>query len=84
MAPNLTAIAEGTQHAQPACQHVPLHAQLTHSYYMSPIARGAHPLSLPPPADFGFDEQQRDRMLGGAIAAAFYMVGAPAALLFGW
>jgi hypothetical protein len=34
--------------------------------------------------DFGFDDHQRDRMLGGAIAAAFYMVGAPAALLFGW
>ncbi len=26
-------------------------------------------------ADFGFDDQQRDRMLGGAIAAAFYLVG---------
>ena len=25
--------------------------------------------------DFGFDSQQRDRMLGGYIAAAFYMVG---------
>lgn len=37
-----------------------------------------------PAADFGFDDHQRDRMLGGAIAAAFYMVGAPAALLFGW
>ncbi|PSC76649.1 MFS family transporter: sugar [Micractinium conductrix] len=34
--------------------------------------------------DFGFDEAQRDRMLGGVIAAAFYLVGAPAALLFGW
>ncbi|KAI3438564.1 hypothetical protein D9Q98_000991 [Chlorella vulgaris] len=35
-------------------------------------------------ADFNFDDKQRDRMLGGFIAAAFYMVGAPAALLFGW
>lgn len=34
--------------------------------------------------DFGFDERQRDRFLGGYIAAAFYMVGAPAALLFGY
>lgn len=34
--------------------------------------------------DFGFDDQQRDRLLGGFIAAAFFGVGAPAALLFGW
>ncbi|KAL4426059.1 hypothetical protein ABPG77_007855 [Micractinium sp. CCAP 211/92] len=34
--------------------------------------------------DFNFDEEQKDRMLGGVIAAAFYIVGAPAALLFGW
>jgi hypothetical protein len=27
------------------------------------------------PADFGFDDEQRDRMLGGFIAAAFYLVG---------
>jgi MFS family permease len=33
---------------------------------------------------FGMTELQRDRLLGGAIAAAFYLVGAPAALLFGW
>jgi hypothetical protein len=26
-------------------------------------------------ADFGFDDEQRDRMLGGFIAAAFYLVG---------
>jgi hypothetical protein len=26
-------------------------------------------------ADFNFDDKQRDRMLGGFIAAAFYMVG---------
>jgi len=33
-------------------------------------------------ADFGFDDQQRDRMLGGVIAAAFYLVGqcSPAAM----
>ena len=37
-----------------------------------------------PRADFGFDARQRDRMLGGWIAAAFYLVGAPAAILFGW
>ena len=36
------------------------------------------------PADFGFSPEERDRLLGGVIAAAFYMVGAPAALLFGW
>ena len=36
------------------------------------------------PADFGFDAAERDRYLGGYIAAAFYLVGAPAALLFGW
>lgn len=35
-------------------------------------------------ADFKFDDEQRDRMLGGYIAAAMYLVGAPAALLFGW
>lgn len=34
--------------------------------------------------DFGFDDAQRDKYLGGYIAAAFYMVGAPAALLFGY
>ncbi|KAI7844379.1 hypothetical protein COHA_002177 [Chlorella ohadii] len=75
MAPNLTAIAEGIAASHctcpawlPACRE--LHVELTHSSC--------------DPTDFGFDEQQRDRMLGGAIAAAFYMVGAPAALLFGW
>ena len=36
------------------------------------------------PADFGFDDAQRDKYLGGYVAAAFYMVGAPAALLFGY
>lgn len=35
-------------------------------------------------ADFGFDDNERDKYLGGYIAAAFYMVGAPAALLFGY
>lgn len=36
------------------------------------------------PAGFGFDEQERDEYLGGYVAAAFYLVGAPAALLFGY
>ncbi len=35
-------------------------------------------------ADFGMDAAARDRYLGGYVAAAFYMVGAPAALLFGY
>eukprot|EP00887_Chlorella_sp_A99_P001012 scaffold5.g1012.t1 len=34
--------------------------------------------------DFGFDETERDKYLGGWIAAGFYLVGAPAALLFGY
>ncbi|GAB4817048.1 hypothetical protein N2152v2_004094 [Parachlorella kessleri] len=34
--------------------------------------------------DFGFNDEQRDKYLGGYIAAAFYIVGAPAALLFGY
>jgi MFS family permease len=38
----------------------------------------------PVTADFGFNDEQRDKYLGGYIAAAFYMVGAPAALLFGY
>ena len=33
--------------------------------------------------DFGFDAAARDRYLGGYIAAAFFAVGAPAALLAG-
>ena len=33
---------------------------------------------------FGFDEQERDKYLGGYVAAGFYIVGAPAALLFGY
>lgn len=34
--------------------------------------------------DFKFNDDQRDKFLGGYIAAGFYMVGAPAALLFGY
>lgn len=34
--------------------------------------------------DFGFDAQEKDRYLAGYVSAAFYMVGAPAALLFGY
>lgn len=33
---------------------------------------------------FGFSEDERDRYLGGYIAAAFYLFGAPAAILFGY
>jgi MFS family permease len=35
-------------------------------------------------ADFGFNEEEKDRYLGCYISAAFFMVGAPAALLFGY
>jgi predicted MFS family arabinose efflux permease len=34
--------------------------------------------------DFGFDDKERDKYLGGYVAAGFYLVGAPAALLFGY
>ena len=33
---------------------------------------------------FGFDDSERDKYLGGYIGAAFYMFGAPAALVFGY
>lgn len=33
---------------------------------------------------FGFDEHERDKYLGGYIGAAFYIFGAPAALVFGY
>jgi predicted MFS family arabinose efflux permease len=33
---------------------------------------------------FEFDESERDKYLGGYIGAAFYLFGAPAALLFGY
>ena len=33
---------------------------------------------------FGFDDEQRDKYLGGYIGAAFYTFGAPAAILFGY
>jgi MFS family permease len=33
---------------------------------------------------FDFDESERDKYLGGYIGAAFYMFGAPAAILFGY
>ncbi|PNH00064.1 hypothetical protein TSOC_014128, partial [Tetrabaena socialis] len=35
-------------------------------------------------AFFGMDERQKDTLLGGALMAAFFAVGAPAALLVGW
>lgn len=34
--------------------------------------------------DLGLSREERDRYLGGYIAAAFYAVGAPAALVFGY
>lgn len=33
--------------------------------------------------DFGFDDAQRDRKLGGDIAVAFFLLGAPASFLIG-
>lgn len=33
--------------------------------------------------DFGFTDQQKDQLLGGWIGAAFFLVGAPSALLMG-
>jgi MFS family permease len=33
--------------------------------------------------DFGFDDQQRDQKLGGDIALAFFVLGAPASLVVG-
>lgn len=30
---------------------------------------------------FGFDDKQRDSLLGGALMAAFFIVGAPAAIV---
>jgi MFS family permease len=69
MAPNLTAIADS------ACRRPP-----------PPLPPPACPAPAHPPlsAGFGFDESERDRYLGGYVAAAFYLVGAPAALLFGY
>ena len=34
--------------------------------------------------DFGFTDAQRDKYLGGFISAAFFLLGAPAALLIGY
>ena len=34
--------------------------------------------------DFGFDHDERDKYLGGFISAAFFLLGAPAALLVGY
>lgn len=33
--------------------------------------------------DFGFTDQQKDQLIGGWIAATFFLVGAPSALLMG-
>ena len=35
-------------------------------------------------AFFGFDDVQKDTLLGGYISAAFFAVGAPAAMIVGW
>ena len=35
-------------------------------------------------AFFGMNDEQKDQLLGGYISAAFFAVGAPAALLVGW
>jgi hypothetical protein len=34
--------------------------------------------------EFGFDEDERDAKLGGQISLAYFLVGAPAAILVGW
>ena len=34
--------------------------------------------------EFGFSDAERDTKLGGAVAVAFYIVGAPASLLVGY
>jgi Major Facilitator Superfamily len=34
--------------------------------------------------EFGFDDDERDRKLGGQIAVAFFLVGAPVSFLVGW
>lgn len=95
MAPNLTAIAEGGITSDACCQCAPrlgawagcaassrcswlpgvafLLAPLVHFVSLCPLAA----------ADFNFDEEQKDRMLGGVIAAAFYIVGG-CSHLSGW
>jgi predicted MFS family arabinose efflux permease len=35
-------------------------------------------------ADFGLDDAEKDRVLGGALMACFFLVGAPAALVVGY
>jgi MFS family permease len=35
-------------------------------------------------AFFGFNDVQKDQLLGGYISAAFFAVGAPSAMLVGW
>lgn len=34
--------------------------------------------------DFGFNDEERDKYLGGFISAAFFLLGAPAALIVGY
>ena len=35
-------------------------------------------------AEFGFDDEERDRKLGGEIALAFFLLGAPASMVIGY
>ena len=34
--------------------------------------------------EFGFNDKERDEKLGGDLALAFFVIGAPASLLIGW
>lgn len=44
---------------------------------------GACPVRRAIQKDFGFTDQQKDTLLGGWVAAAFFLVGAPSALAVG-
>ena len=41
-------------------------------------------LTLRPPAEFGFDDEERDRKLGGYVALAFFTLGCPISFLVGY
>ena len=84
MAPNLTAIAQGAVGMQEQCTGKLHVARLLVLECMSIIWSQLIQPAYWTSADFGFDDEQRDKYLGGYIAAAFYIVGAPAALLFGY
>ena len=34
--------------------------------------------------EFGMSEQERDTKIGGQFSLAFYLLGVPSSLLFGW